>query len=69
MWGSSQALPPKSHPTQVAKLKYLTMNAVVNLINKELAKGLKYTILSSTPMSPPHLHQDAFFWVTRTLAI
>jgi hypothetical protein len=47
----------------------LTMNVVVNLINKELAKGLKYTILSSTPMSPPHLHRDVFFWVARTLII
>jgi hypothetical protein len=62
MWGSSQALPHKSHPTQVVKLKSLTMNAIVSLVNKELAKGLKYTILSSTPMSPPHLHRDVFFF-------
>jgi hypothetical protein len=48
MWGSSQALPPKSHPTQVAKLKSLTMNAIVNSIHKELAKGL------NMPSSPRH---------------
>jgi hypothetical protein len=48
MWGSSQALPPKSHLTQVAKLKSLTMNAIVNSIHKELAKGL------NIPSCPRH---------------
>jgi hypothetical protein len=47
----------------------LIMNAIVNSINKDLAKGQKYTILFSTLMSPPCLHQDVFFWVARTLVI